>query len=120
MKEEQRIRFTVDVLAIILGMMNRGDNQHDIAAWFGTNGGRIGEVASVLNGDRSPIDKDGRPYPFPDPVPDEDLLPRGAPGPKGLRLLDAVERAMTALDDGDAKTARAFLSAARKAFLDRD
>ncbi len=32
--------------AIVKGMLLRGDRQHDIAAWFGVNGGRIGEVAT--------------------------------------------------------------------------
>ena len=32
--------------ALIKGMLNRGDRQHDIAAWFGVNGGRIAEVAN--------------------------------------------------------------------------
>lgn len=32
--------------AIAKGMLNRGDRQHDIAAWFGVNGGRIAELAS--------------------------------------------------------------------------
>ena len=32
--------------AIVKGMLARGDRQHDIAAWFGVNGGRIGEIAS--------------------------------------------------------------------------
>ena len=31
--------------AIAKGMLNRGDRQHDIAAWFGVNGGRIGEIS---------------------------------------------------------------------------
>jgi hypothetical protein len=30
--------------AIIKGMLNRGDKQHDIAAFFGVNGGRIAEI----------------------------------------------------------------------------
>jgi hypothetical protein len=33
--------------ALIKGMLNRGDRQHDIAAWFGVNGGRIAEIASA-------------------------------------------------------------------------
>jgi hypothetical protein len=33
--------------AIIKGMLARGDRQHDIAAWFGVNGGRIAEIASA-------------------------------------------------------------------------
>ena len=32
--------------AIAKGMLNRGDRQHDIAAWFGVNGGRIAEVST--------------------------------------------------------------------------
>jgi hypothetical protein len=32
--------------AIVKGMLLRGDRQHDIAAWFGVNGGRIGEIAT--------------------------------------------------------------------------
>jgi hypothetical protein len=32
--------------AIAKAMIARGDRQHDIAAWFGVNGGRIGEIAS--------------------------------------------------------------------------
>ena len=32
--------------ALVKGMLDRGDRQHDIASWFGVNGGRIGEVAS--------------------------------------------------------------------------
>jgi len=30
---------------IVMGMLKRGDRQHDIAAYFGVNGGRIGEIA---------------------------------------------------------------------------
>lgn len=40
------IRLTKDDAAIVKGMLARGDRQHDIAAWFGVNGGRIGEVSS--------------------------------------------------------------------------
>jgi hypothetical protein len=32
--------------AIIKGMLARGDRQHDIAAWFGLNGGRVAEIAT--------------------------------------------------------------------------
>jgi len=32
--------------AIIKGMLLRGDRQHDIAAWFGVNGGRVAEIAT--------------------------------------------------------------------------
>jgi hypothetical protein len=32
--------------AIVKGMLGRGDRQHDIAAWFGVNSGRIAEIAT--------------------------------------------------------------------------
>jgi hypothetical protein len=32
--------------AIAKGMLARGDRQHDIAAWFGVNAGRIAEIAT--------------------------------------------------------------------------
>jgi hypothetical protein len=35
--------------AIVKGMLRRGDRQHDIAAFFGVNGGRIAEIST---GDR--------------------------------------------------------------------
>ena len=31
---------------MVLGMLARGDRQHDIAAYFGVNGGRVGELAT--------------------------------------------------------------------------
>jgi len=32
--------------SIVKGMLARGDRQHDIAAYFGVNGGRVAEVAT--------------------------------------------------------------------------
>jgi hypothetical protein len=32
--------------AIVKGMLIRGDRQHDIAAWFGVNAGRVAEIAT--------------------------------------------------------------------------
>lgn len=32
--------------ALVKGMLHRGDRQHDIASWFGVNGGRIAEISS--------------------------------------------------------------------------
>lgn len=34
-----------DEASIVKGMLLRGDRQHDIAAWFGVNGGRVGEIS---------------------------------------------------------------------------
>ena len=33
-------------IAIVKGMLLRGDKQHDIAAYFGINGGRIAEIST--------------------------------------------------------------------------
>jgi hypothetical protein len=38
--------FTFRETQIVLGMLERGDRQHDIAAFFGVNGGRVAEVAT--------------------------------------------------------------------------
>lgn len=40
------IALTEEDAPIVKGMLVRGDRQHVIAAWFGVNGGRIGEIAS--------------------------------------------------------------------------
>src|SRR5262245_21341830 len=40
------ITLTETDAAVVKGMLKRGDRQHDIAAWFGVNGGRIAEVAT--------------------------------------------------------------------------
>lgn len=40
------VRLTEADAATIKGMLARGDRQHDIAAWFGVNGGRIAEIAT--------------------------------------------------------------------------
>lgn len=37
-------------IAIVKGMIARGDRQHDIAAYFGENGGRIGEINTNKKG----------------------------------------------------------------------
>jgi predicted dehydrogenase len=70
-------------------MLVRGDRQHDIAAYFGVNGGRIAEVSSGDN-----------PYPNATPAP-PDQLP--TPGPYLCRyamrgVLDAFAEAIEALD----------------------
>jgi hypothetical protein len=37
-------------VAVIKGMLARGDRQSDIAAWFGCNGGRIAEINTGKRG----------------------------------------------------------------------
>lgn len=40
------VRLTEHDAALAKAMLARGDRQHDVAAWFGVNGGRIAEVAT--------------------------------------------------------------------------
>ena len=40
------IKLTASDAAIVKGMLHRGDRQHDIASWFGVNGGRIAEIST--------------------------------------------------------------------------
>ncbi len=40
------IRLTTADAAVVKGMLNRGDRQHDVASYFGVNGGRIADIAS--------------------------------------------------------------------------
>ena len=44
--EASGISLSEDDAAVGKGMLERGDRQHDIAAYFGVNGGRIAEVAT--------------------------------------------------------------------------
>ena len=74
-------------------MLLRGDRQHDIAAYFGVNGGRIAEIAAGKNT-----------YPNAKPTPEADLPP---PGPYLSRyalqsVIDTLNEAIEALDLADA------------------
>ncbi len=75
-------------LPLILGMVNRGDRNHDIAAWFGLNQGRIKEVKDGLYGAATPA------------APDK-LPPSGAPGPKATALRERAETVHMLLKAGD-------------------
>lgn len=55
------ISLTEGDAAIIKGMLARGDRQHDIAAWFGVNGGRIAEIANGKTFSHVPMQKDNLP-----------------------------------------------------------
>ena len=49
---------------VVRGMLIRGDRQHDIAAWFGVNAGRVAEIASgakFATGSAAPLPPPG-PY----------------------------------------------------------
>jgi len=49
------IRLSREDAAIAKAMLQRGDRQHDVAAWFGVNGGRIADISTgVRFGDVKP------------------------------------------------------------------
>lgn len=72
------IRLTASDAAIVKGMLARGDRQHDIAAWFGVNGGRIADIAV------------GRKFSEVSAEPSNNLPPRG-PYPTGREAAIALQ-----------------------------
>lgn len=62
---------------VVKAMLERGDRQHDVAAWFGVNSGRIAEVAT------------GRTFWWVDPA--EGELPPAGPYPCGRESVAALE-----------------------------
>jgi hypothetical protein len=93
--------------AIVMGMAQRGDRDHDIAAWFGVNQGRIAEV------------KEGSKFGVVAAAPAHSLPPKGAPGVKGRLIRDSVEKALALLKDGDTSAAISELESG-KASYDKD
>lgn len=73
--------------ALVKGMLRRGDRQHDIAAWFGVNGGRVAEIAT------------GSSYAWVHPAPPADLPPPGPylSGREGAAALRALTEAQKTL-----------------------
>lgn len=88
---------------VVLGMQARGDRDHDIASWFGVNQGRVAEV------------KDGK-FGMLEPAPKDELPPKGPPGIKGRRLRAALEKALTAIKNGDIQSAVTILEDGRKRY----
>lgn len=82
--------------SIVLGMVARDDREHDIAAWFGVNQGRIAEVKGGSHGSISAAKP-------------EELPPKGPPGVKGRGLRYAVGKVVAVLvAKGDAGGAEAM------------
>jgi hypothetical protein len=79
-------------VALVLGMVLRGDRDHDIAAWFGVHQGRIAEAKDGSHGSISAASG-------------SDLPPKGPPGVKGRRLRAHVTKAIEALEKGNMKDA---------------
>lgn len=78
--ESSGIRLTTADAAIVKGMIARGDRQHDIAAWFGVNGGRIGEIATGYRFGEVQAQYDNLPPPGPYPTPRESYEAKKAYG----------------------------------------
>jgi hypothetical protein len=74
--------------SIVLGQIARGDRDHDIAAWFGVNQGRI---ADVKNGEYGSIMT----------AASSELPPKGPPGVKGKRARYSLGEIEKALNIGD-------------------
>lgn len=83
---------TINDAKIAIGMLARGDKQHDVAAWFGENQARIVEASSGSFGTL-------------EAAPASELPPKGSPGIKGRRLYAFVEKAISALEAGDIQSA---------------
>lgn len=80
------VRLNESDAALIKGMLKRGDRQHDIAAWFGVNGGRIAEIANGTT--------------FPWVMAAKQGLPPKGPYPTGKQAIEAqraLEQAVDAL-----------------------
>ena len=88
---------------LVKGMLARGDRQHDIAAYFGVNGGRIAEVAT---GDCA--------YPNAEAVPEDELPP---PGPYITKyalnsVIETIEESIQAIELAEAEENAGDLKAA--------
>ena len=88
---------------VVKGMIARGDRQHDIASYFGVNGGRIGEIATGTNV-----------YPNAQPAPEAELPP---PGPYLTKfavqsVIDALNEALEALELAEQENELADVKAA--------
>lgn len=118
--KEQKIDFPKEELRVVLAMLDRGDHQHDIAAWFGKNGGRVAEVENARRGRVTPVDKDGNYYEFPDPAPVDDLPPQGSPGKRALKLREAAKEASRLISENKPDQARHVLDEATTEYYNED
>lgn len=85
------IALTAADVAIVKAMLARGDRQHDVAAWFGVNGGRIAEIASGERFRDVAAQTSGE-LPPPGPYPGRR---------EAVAALDAVRTARQALDQAE-------------------
>ena len=88
------ISLTARDAALVKAMLNRGDRQHDIAAWFGVNGGRIGEIASRQSfASVQPESAANLPPPGPYPSGKDSMIALGAL----IAARDAIDEAVKSL-----------------------
>ena len=86
------IHLTERDAAIVKGMLARGDRQHDIAAWFGVNGGRIAEIATRQKfASVAAVDRNNLPPPGP--------YPTGRDATIALQALVAAKAALTSAEE---------------------
>lgn len=85
------ISLTNDDAAVVKGMLNRGDRQHDVAAWFGVNSGRIAEIAT---GQKFWWVQPEEPIALPPPGP----YPCGREATSAIDALIAAKRAVAAAE----------------------
>lgn len=88
---------------LIMGMLARGDKNHDISAWFGENPARVAEVKDGTHGYFKAANA-------------IDLPPKGAPGLKGRKMYAFAKKSLKALEDGDAAEAIELLKNGIAAF----
>lgn len=93
-------------IPVVLGMVLRDDRDHDIAAWFGVNQGRIAEA------------KDGR-HAGVSAAPAASLPPKGPPGIKGRKLYASIRAIVDAIESGK-YTKDEALSALKKSLATYD
>jgi hypothetical protein len=91
------ISLTESDAALVKGMLARGDRQHDIAAYFGVNGGRIAEIAV---GKTFPDVRAAKPHNLPEPGPylsaraTTDLLHELSAAQKALKAAEDLVRSV--------------------------
>lgn len=86
------IRLTEYDASQVKGMLARGDRQHDIAAWFGVNGGRIAEIATGANFAWVTMATSNLPPPGPYPT-----------GKQAIEAQEALDEALNALALAESK-----------------
>lgn len=78
--------------AVVKGMLLRGDRQHDVAAWFGVNGGRVAEIATGARFDSiaaAPFEK----------LPPSGPYPCGREATAAIEAVEAARKAVAAAEE---------------------